>query len=117
MLNNGRLVDALRKDAIDEESRHDMGGDIVPMLVAQGAAQAYNFLENEVPGAEPRDAGYWRDVGTLDSYFDAHLDLCAVHPIFNIYNDQSPILTHVPSHPPAKVAHATADTISRGTNS
>jgi glucose-1-phosphate adenylyltransferase len=111
------LVDALRKDAIDDESRHDMGGDIVPMLVGQGAAQAYNFLENEVPGADPRDAGYWRDVGTLDSYFEAHLDLCAVHPIFNLYNDQWPILTHVPSQPPAKFVHDDGDRVGRAINS
>jgi glucose-1-phosphate adenylyltransferase len=111
------LVDALRKDAIDDESRHDMGGDIVPMLVGQGAAQAYNFLENEVPGTEPRDAGYWRDVGTLDSYFEAHLDLCAVHPIFNLYNDQWPILTHVPSQPPAKFVHDSGDRVGRAINS
>ncbi len=111
------LIDALRKDAIDDESRHDMGGDIVPMLVAQGAAQAYNFLENEVPGAEPRDAGYWRDVGTLDSYFEAHMDLCAVHPIFNLYNDNWPILTYVPSQPPAKFVHASGDRVGRAINS
>ena len=111
------LVDALRKDAIDDESTHDMGGDIVPMLVGQGAAQAYNFMQNEVPGAEPRDAGYWRDVGTLDSYFEAHLDLCAVHPIFNLYNDQWPILTHVPSQPPAKFVHDSGDRVGRAINS
>jgi glucose-1-phosphate adenylyltransferase len=111
------LVDALRKDAIDDESRHDMGGDIVPMLVAEGAAQAYNFMENEVPGAEPRDVGYWRDVGTLDSYFEAHLDLCAVHPIFNLYNDQWPILTHIPSQPPAKFVHDSGDRVGRAINS
>ncbi|HWF81697.1 MAG TPA: glucose-1-phosphate adenylyltransferase [Streptosporangiaceae bacterium] len=111
------LIDALRKDAIDDESRHDMGGDIVPMLVGQGAAQAYNFLDNEVPGAEPRDSGYWRDVGTLDSYFEAHLDLCAVHPIFNLYNDEWPILTHVPSQPPAKFVHDSGDRVGRAINS
>jgi glucose-1-phosphate adenylyltransferase len=111
------LVDALRKDAIDDESRHDMGGDIVPMLVEQGAAQAYNFMDNEVPGAEPRDAGYWRDVGTLDSYFEAQLDLCAVHPIFNLYNDQWPILTHIPSQPPAKFVHDSGDRVGRAINS
>jgi glucose-1-phosphate adenylyltransferase len=111
------LVDALRKDAVDESSRHDMGGDIVPMLVAQGCAQAYNFLENEVPGAEPRDAGYWRDVGTLDSYFESHLDLCAVHPIFNLYNDKWPILTYVPSQPPAKFVHDVGDRVGRAINS
>lgn len=111
------LIDALRKDAIDDESRHDMGGDIVPMLVGQGAAQAYNFLDNEVPGADPRDSGYWRDVGTLDSYFEAHLDLCAVHPIFNLYNDEWPILTHVPSQPPAKFVHDSGDRVGRAINS
>jgi glucose-1-phosphate adenylyltransferase len=63
------LVDALRKDAVDTASRHDMGGDIIPMLVAQRAAQVYNFLDNKVPGSTERDAGYWRDVGTLDSYY------------------------------------------------
>jgi glucose-1-phosphate adenylyltransferase len=94
-----------------------MGGDILPMLVGQGCAQAYNFLENEVPGAEERDTGYWRDVGTLDSYFEAHLDLCAVHPVFNLYNDKWPILTYVPSQPPAKFVHNTDDRIGRAINS
>jgi glucose-1-phosphate adenylyltransferase len=69
----------------------------------------YNFLDNEVPGASDRDCGYWRDVGTLDSYFDAHMDLCAVHPIFNLYNSQWPILTQVPAEPPAKFVHNDAD--------
>ena len=112
------LVDALRKDAADAESRHDMGGDIVPMMVGQRAAQVYNFLDNQVPGATERDAGYWRDVGTLDSYFDAHMDLCAVHPVFNLYNDQWPILTQAPSQPPAKFVHDDGDgRIGRAINS
>jgi glucose-1-phosphate adenylyltransferase len=111
------LVDALRLDAADDSSRHDMGGDIVPMLVKQRTAQVYDFLTNEVPGATERDAGYWRDVGTLDSYFDAHMDLCAVHPVFNLYNDKWPILTQVPSQPPAKFVHDFGDRIGRATNS
>jgi len=111
------LVDALRQDAADDSSRHDVGGDILPMLVREGRAQAYNFLENEVPGTDPRDAGYWRDVGTLDSYFEAHMDLCAVHPVFNLYNDQWPILTYVPSEPPAKFVHNNGDCIGRAINS
>jgi glucose-1-phosphate adenylyltransferase len=111
------LVDALREDAADDSSRHDMGGDIVPMLVRQGAAQVYDFLDNSVPGADPRDAGYWRDVGTLDAYFDAHMDLCAVHPVFSLYNDKWPILTHVPSQPPAKFVHDSGDRIGRAINS
>jgi glucose-1-phosphate adenylyltransferase len=111
------LVDALRQDSADDDSRHDMGGDIVPMLVKEGTAQVYDFLDNQVPGAEPRDCGYWRDVGTLDSYFEAHMDLCAVHPVFNLYNDRWPILTHVPSQPPAKFVHDCGDRIGRAINS
>jgi glucose-1-phosphate adenylyltransferase len=99
------LVDALRKDAADQASRHDLGRNLIPMLVADGAAHVYDFTANEVPGASPEDAGYWRDVGTLDSYYDAHMDLCATVPKFNLYNDQWPILTHVPSQPPAKFVH------------
>jgi glucose-1-phosphate adenylyltransferase len=111
------LVDALRKDAADEASHHDMGRDIIPMLVRERAAEVYNFLDNEVPGAEPRDAGYWRDVGTLDSYFDAHMDLCAVHPVFNLYNAKWPILTHVPSQPPAKFVHDHGDRVGHAIDS
>jgi glucose-1-phosphate adenylyltransferase len=111
------LVDALRKDAADSDSRHDMGRDIIPMLMRQRLAEVYDFLGNEVPGAEPRDAGYWRDVGTLDSYFDAHMDLCAVQPVFNLYNEDWPILTHVPSQPPAKFVHDHDDRIGRAINS
>ncbi|MFP5218126.1 MAG: glucose-1-phosphate adenylyltransferase [Actinomycetes bacterium] len=96
------LLQAVRMDAGDEGSVHDMGGNIIPMLVQQGDAQVYDFSANEVPGATDRDRGYWRDVGTLDSYFDAHMDLISVHPVFNLYNRQWPILTSSPAHPPAK---------------
>jgi glucose-1-phosphate adenylyltransferase len=111
------LVEALRRDASDDGSRHNMGGDIIPMLVQQRRAQVYDFLENKVPGADPADAGYWRDVGTLDSYFDAHMDLCAAQPVFDLYNDQWPILTSVPSQPPAKFVHDTGDRVGRAINS
>jgi len=111
------LVQALRQDAVDSTSRHDMGRDIIPMLVRQKQAEVYDFLDNKVPGADPRDAGYWRDVGTLDSYFDAHMDLCAVHPIFNLYNEHWPILTHVPSQPPAKFVHDSGDRVGHAINS
>jgi glucose-1-phosphate adenylyltransferase len=70
--------------------------------VAQGKAQVYDFKDNAVPGATDRDRGYWRDVGTLDAYYDAHMDLVSVHPIFNLYNRQWPILTSSPALPPAK---------------
>jgi len=111
------LVDALRKDAADDSSRHDMGGNIVPMLVQNGSAQAYDFTLNKVPGATERDAGYWRDVGSLEAYFDAHMDLCAVEPVFNLYNEDWPILTAVPSLPPAKFVHEAGDRTGRAINS
>jgi glucose-1-phosphate adenylyltransferase len=99
------LVEALGKDAVDEGSRHSIGGDIIPRLVRERTAHVYDFLQNRVPGAEPRDLGYWREVGTIDSYFDAHMDLCADRPMFNLYNRRWPILTHVPPDPPAKFMH------------
>jgi glucose-1-phosphate adenylyltransferase len=111
------LVDALRKDAADESSKHDMGGNIMPMMVERGLAQVYDFQRNDVPGADPANTGYWRDVGTLDSYYDAHMDLCAVVPVFNLYNSQWPILTHIPSYPPAKFVHDDDDRVGHAVNS
>jgi glucose-1-phosphate adenylyltransferase len=111
------LVEALREDAADKSSKHDMGGNIMPMMVDQGMAQVYDFQRNVVPGADPADAGYWRDVGTLDSYYDAHMDLCAVVPVFNLYNSEWPILTHIPPHPPAKFVHEDGDRVGRAINS
>ena len=111
------LVEALHKDAANEASRHSMGGDIIPALVRERTAYVYDFLQNKVPGAEPRDAGYWREMGTVDSYFDAHMDLCAIHPMFNLYNREWPILTHVPPDPPAKFVHDDGDRPGRAIDS
>ncbi|MFH8291841.1 glucose-1-phosphate adenylyltransferase [Streptomyces sp. NPDC018059] len=96
------LVDALQQDAEDEESAHDMGGSILPMLTERGLAQVYDFDGNHVPGETPRDHGYWRDVGTLDSYYEAHMDLISDHPVFNLDNRLWPIYTHSGGLPPAK---------------
>jgi glucose-1-phosphate adenylyltransferase len=96
------LLEALHLDAADPDSGHDMGGDLVPALVAEGQAHVYDFTGNEVPGATDRDRGYWRDVGTLDSYYEASMDLTSVHPVFNLYNDQWPIFTAQTHMPPAK---------------
>jgi glucose-1-phosphate adenylyltransferase len=100
------LLDALREDAANPESMHDMGGDIIPMLVGRGQAQVYDFDDNVVPGATERDRGYWRDVGTLDAYYESHLDLVSVHPVFNLYNHRWPIRTATPPLPPAKFVNA-----------
>jgi glucose-1-phosphate adenylyltransferase len=103
------LVAALREDADDEASRHSIGGDVIPRLVRQQAVHVYDYLQNKVPGAEPDELRYWREVGTIDSYFDAHMDLCADRPAFNLHNRRWPILTQVPSYPPAKLVHDGAD--------
>jgi glucose-1-phosphate adenylyltransferase len=107
------LLESLRIDSGDEGSVHDMGGNIVPMLVKEGCAQVYDFKDNDVPGSTERDRGYWRDVGTLDAYYDSHMDLISVHPVFNLYNRQWPILTSLPPLPPAKVVNGggTADSM------
>jgi glucose-1-phosphate adenylyltransferase len=96
------MLEALRIDAEDNDSDHDMGGDIIPQLVSRGEANVYDFADNHVPGATDRDRGYWRDVGTLDAYYEAHTDLVSVHPIFNLYNQQWPIRTAMAPLPPAK---------------
>jgi len=96
------MEDALQRDAADLDSRHDIGGNIIPAMTKDGSAKVYDFANNIVPGETERDKGYWRDVGSIDSYFDAHMDLVSVHPIFNLYNRNWPILTNPPSMPPAK---------------
>lgn len=96
------MEEALLLDSEDLESRHDLGANIIPMLTRNGSAKVYDFANNVVPGATDRDKGYWRDVGSIDAYFDAHMDLVSVHPIFNLYNREWPLLTNPPSLPPAK---------------
>jgi len=96
------LIEAVSVDAKDDDSGHDLGGNIIPMLVERGEAEVYDFADNDVPGATDRDRGYWRDVGTLDAYYDAHMDLISVHPVFNLYNRRWPILTWHEPLPPAK---------------
>jgi glucose-1-phosphate adenylyltransferase len=96
------LVEALERDAANPGSRKDMGGDIIPMLVEQGRAAVYDFKDNVVPGSTERDRDYWRDVGTIDSYHDAHLDLVSALPIFNLYNTQWPVFTSMVQLPGPK---------------
>lgn len=96
------LVEALDEDAHDPTARHDMGGDIVPRFVRANEAQVYDFCDNVVPGATEKDLNYWRDVGTIDAYHEAHMDLVAVDPEFNLYNDLWPIWTSMPQLPGAK---------------
>jgi glucose-1-phosphate adenylyltransferase len=96
------LIESLTEDAEDENSRHDMGGDIIPSFVGRGDGQVYDFTANEVPGSTERDKAYWRDVGTLDAYHEAHMDLVSVDPVFNLYNLEWPIWTYPVQMPGAK---------------
>ena len=99
------LIDAIEHDGTLDDSSHDMGGDIIPYMVSRNDAGVYDFTFNEIPGATSRDKSYWRDVGTIDSYFDAHMDLISVMPIFNLYNNEWPIFTQQINLPPAKFVH------------
>jgi len=96
------FVEALNADAADTDSRHDMGGNIIPNFVAQGSAQVYDFSVNNVPGSTDADRNYWRDVGTIESYHAAHMDLVSVVPEFNLYNRKWPIWTSQAQLPGAK---------------
>jgi glucose-1-phosphate adenylyltransferase len=92
-------------------SKHDMGGDIVPAFVRRRDAAVYDFKDNQVPGATDRDRGYWRDVGTLRSFYDAHMDVVSPLPVFNLYNSDWSIYTAYGPHPPVKLAKGSDGTL------
>jgi glucose-1-phosphate adenylyltransferase len=82
----------------------DIGSDVIPALTSAGVARVYDFSTNEVPGQDNREKGYWRDVGTIDSYFNANMDLISPVPVFNLYNERWPVYTSRRALPPAKVS-------------
>ena len=96
------LVQEIVNDAGDAQSAHDFGKSIVTGMYRRKNVFVYNFATNEVPGQTERERGYWRDVGNLDAYFQANMDLVEVDPIFSLYNDRWPIYTHHANAPPAK---------------
>ncbi len=101
------LVEVLRADASSEGSQHDFGRNILPAMVASSSkVYAYDFARNEIPGQEERERGYWRDVGTIAAYWQANMDLVAVHPVFDLYNPRWPIRTWALPLPPAKFVFA-----------
>ncbi len=113
------LVKEVSSDAKDEGSAHDFGKSILTKLHDRARVMAYDFTTNVVPGQGPRERGYWRDVGTLDAYFQANMDLTAVEPIFNMYNSLWPIHTANSNLPPAKFVFADVDNdrVGRATDS
>ena len=107
--NTDALFEALALDEKAEDTKHDMGGDIAPYFAARNEAGVYDFNSNEIPGATPTDHAYWRDVGTLKQFYDAHMDLISYVPEFNLYNTEWPIYTLSGNLPPAKFVHAGRD--------
>jgi glucose-1-phosphate adenylyltransferase len=97
------LLEAVTRDSTMTGSKHDMGGDIVPAFVRRNEGGVYDFKDNLVPGATDRDRGYWRDVGTMRSYYDAHMDVVSPLPVFNLYNFDWPIYTSYGPQPPVKL--------------
>jgi glucose-1-phosphate adenylyltransferase len=83
---------------------HDIGGDLMPRLAERASARVYDFSTNEVPGQGERERGYWRDVGTVDAYYDANMDLVASVPVFSLYNEDWQVFTYSPPRPPAKLS-------------
>lgn len=105
------LVAALHVDAERLDTKHDMGGDIIPYFVNKGEAGVYDFTLNDIPGSTERDRTYWRDVGTIDSFYDAHMDLISPLPVFNLYNSEWPIYTRQSISPPAKFVRGQNNTV------
>ena len=101
----GPLVDELKKDAKEKNSDHDFGKNILPKMFPAGNVFVYDFSQNYIPGIEEEEKGYWKDVGTLDTYWEANMDLVGVQPHFNLYNNKWPVLTYIPPLPPAKFVH------------
>jgi glucose-1-phosphate adenylyltransferase len=96
------LLDVLHADAEDEQSTHDFGRDILPGLIGHVPMYAYDFQTNPIPGEPPGKRPYWRDVGTIDAYYEANMDIRSVDPELNLYNRQWPLITAGYSDPPAK---------------
>jgi glucose-1-phosphate adenylyltransferase len=118
------LVQEIVRDAGDAASAHDFGKSIVTSMHSRKRVFVYDFMHNKVPGQSEKERGYWRDVGSLDAYYQANMDLVDVDPIFSLYNFDWPIFTIRYNYPPAKfvfnnekdrrVGHATDSLISEG---
>ncbi len=99
------LIRAIEADAANKESSHDFGKDIVPRMFQNERVFVYDFSKNSHPGMTEQERGYWRDVGTVQAYWSAHMDLVSTTPVFNLYNPAWPIHTYYRPLPPAKFVH------------
>lgn len=112
------LLDSLNKDANIETSHHDFGKDVIPMMLNEGKnIYVYNFSSNSFPGMAPAEQGYWRDVGSIDAYWQANMDLLAYSPELNLYSKEWPLRTFNYNYPPAKFVWEEGDRVGMATNS
>jgi len=102
IFSKGTLMDLLQADANDPASHHDFGKDILPKLAGKSPLYAYNFQTNRIPGEAADSIPYWRDVGTIDAYYEANMDLRSVKPELNLYNREWPLRSASYPDPPAK---------------
>jgi glucose-1-phosphate adenylyltransferase len=101
IFNTDVLIPVLLKDAEDPDSSHDFGKDILPRMVDDYRVYSFDFVDEN-----KKEAQYWRDVGTLEAYYEANMDIVSVSPVFNLYDDAWPIRTHQRQYPPAKFVFA-----------
>ena len=113
-----QLLKAIDEDAQIEDSNHDFGKNVIPMMLAQGKnVMVYNFAENEFPGMTKREKGYWRDVGNIDAYWQANMDLLDYEPELNLYSKEWPLRTFNYNYPPAKFIWQQNDRVGMATDS
>lgn len=118
IFNKNILVDALFKDACKEDSRHDFGKNVIPSLLEEGKEIfVYNFNDNKFPGISDSEKGYWRDVGNVDAYWQANMDLLDYCPELNLYSKEWPLRTFNYNYPPAKFIWQEGDRVGMATNS
>ena len=118
LFNNGVLMETLNRDAANPASKHDFGRDILPAMVQSGRVFAYDFRKNRVPSpSKGEEPSYWRDLGTIEAYFDANMDLCSIDPSFNLYNRSWPLRTVGYADPPAKFVFDWSDRQGMAVNS
>ncbi len=117
VFNTEVLEDVLGRDHADANSSHDFGKDVIPAMIDRYPLYAYNFLDNVVPGEGERERGYWRDVGTIDTFFAANMDLRSVSPMLNLYNHAWPVRSAMLQYPPVKFVFDTDGRCGHAVNS
>ncbi len=118
IFNKEILINALEEDARIEASNHDFGKNVIPMLLEQRKdIYIYNFSENSFPGITEKEKGYWRDVGNIDAYWQANMDLLEYEPELNLYSKEWPLRTFNYNYPPAKFVWQQGDRVGMATNS